>query len=228
MGHVWQELPRFLNYYTIIFLLTAMLNTLLLSLAGCVIGGVCGVGLTVIRTSHGRAMLAPRWLAFIVVEFFRRLPPLVVLMLGFFIANFAGITLSLFTVALIGLSLIAAASLSEIIRGGILSVHQTQWDAAAAMNFGYLRSFFVIILPQGWRVIVPPAISFLLLFIKDTAFASQLGTLELTYAGKVLTTRGFSATLSYGSVLLLYFVLSYSLARLGLRVENRLALPADH
>jgi polar amino acid transport system permease protein len=228
MGHIWQELPRFLSYYNILFLLTAMANTLLLSLAGCVIGGVCGLGLTVIRTSHGVAMLVPRVLAFVVVEFFRRLPPLVVLMLGFFIANFARANLSLFNVALIGLSLVATASLSEIIRGGILSVHRTQWDAAAAMNFGYLRSFFVIILPQGWRVILPPAISFLLLFIKDTAFASQLGTLELTYAGKVLTTRGFSAAISYGSILLLYFVLSYSLARLGRWMEKRLALPADY
>ncbi|MFI4981638.1 MAG: amino acid ABC transporter permease [Nevskiales bacterium] len=228
MGHLWQELPRFLGYYNLVFLLTAMVNTLLLSLVGCTIGCLCGLALTVVRTTRSRLMLAPRALAFAVVEFFRRLPPLVVLLLAFFIANLTRIQLSLFQVALIGLSLVATASLAEIIRGGVVSVHRTQWDTAAALNFGYLRSFFTIVLPQGWRVIVPPAISFLLLFIKDTAFASQLGTLELTYAGKVLTTRGFSAAVSYGSVLLLYFVLSYSLARLGLWLENRLALPADH
>jgi len=228
MGHLWQELPRFLGYYNLVFLLAAMVNTLLLSIAGCTIGCLCGLALTVVRTTRSRLMLVPRVLAFAVVEFFRRLPPLVVLLLAFFIANLARIDLSLFHVALIGLSLVATASLSEIIRGGVLSVDRTQWDTAAALNFGYLRSFFIIILPQGWRVIVPPAVSFLLLFIKDTAFASQLGTLELTYAGKVLTTRGFSAAISYGSVLLLYFVLSYSLARLGLWLENRLALSADH
>jgi len=227
MGHVWQELPRFLGYYNLVFLLTAMVNTLLLSVLGCTIGVLCGLALTVVRTTRSRAMLVPRALAYAVVEFFRRLPPLVVLLLAFFTANLARTELSLFHIALIGLSLVATASLSEIIRGGVLSVHHTQWDAAAALNFGYLRSFFMIILPQGWRVIVPPAISFLLLFIKDTAFASQLGALELTYAGKVLTTRGFSAAISYGSVLLLYFVLSYSLARLGLWMENRLALPGD-
>ena len=227
MGHVWQELPRFFGYYNAVFLLTAMANTLLLSVLGCAIGGVCGLALTVVRTTRSRAMLAPRALAYAVVEFFRRLPPLVVLLLTFFTAGLARTELSLFHVALIGLSLVATASLSEIIRGGILSVHPAQWDAAEALNFGFLRSFFTVVLPQGWRVIVPPAISFMLLFIKDTAFASQLSTLELTYAGKVLTTRGFSAAISYGSVLLLYFVLSYSLARLGLWMENRLALPAD-
>lgn len=225
---IWHELPRFLGYYNLLFLGTALLNTCLLSVLGCIAGGICGLGLVVIRTWPTRAMLLPRMLAFLIVEIFRRLPPLVVLMLAFFSASLTSTDLSLFQVALIGLSLTAMGSLSEIIRGGVLSVHQTQWDAAAALNFGYLRCFMTVILPQGWRVILPPAISFLLLFIKDTAFASQLGTLELTYAGKMLTTRGFSAATSYGSVLLLYFVLSTSLARLGAWTERRLALPAHH
>lgn len=227
MAHVWAELPRFLTYYNLVFLLTAMLNTLLLSVLGCIIGGLLGLALAVARTAPGRAMVPARAVAFLLVEFFRRLPPLVVLMLAFFTASLARTELTLFQVALIGLSLVAAASLAEIVRGGVLSVNRTQWDAAAALNFGYLRTVFTVILPQGWRVILPPGFSFLLLFVKDTAFASQLGTLELTYAGKIMTTRGFSAALSYGSVLLLYFILSYGLARLGTTMERRLALPAD-
>ena len=169
-------------------------------------------------------MGAPRALAFLLVEFFRRLPPLVVLLLAFYASNFAEAPLTLFQVALIGLSLVAMASLSEIVRGGLRAVHRTQWDAAAALNFGYMRTVFTVVLPQAWRVVLPPAVSFLLLFIKDTAFASQLGTLELTYAGKVMTTRGYSATVSYGAVLMLYFILSYSLARLGAWTERRLAV----
>jgi polar amino acid transport system permease protein len=117
--------------------------------------------------------------------------------------------------------------LAEILRGGVAAVHPNQWDSAGALNFGYLRTVFTVILPQAWPNIIPPALSFMLLFIKDTAFASQLGTLELTYAGKVLTTKGFSAALSYGSVLVLYFILSYALARLGQWLENRIAVPAN-
>lgn len=227
MSGLLHELPRFLTWYNVVFLLTALLNTLLLSVVGCAIGGLVGLALTVIRMSRARSLAVPRAAAWAFVEFFRRLPPLVVLMLAFFTASLIRLDLSLFAVALIGLSLVATASLSEIVRGGIASVHPNQWDSAATLNFGYVRSFFSVILPQAWKIIIPPAISFMLLFIKDTAFASQLGTLELTYTGKVLTTKGFSAGLSYGTVLLLYFVLSYALARLGLWLENRLALPAD-
>ena len=74
-------------------------------------------------------MLLPRLLAAGAVEFFRRLPPLVILLLTFFIGERQRVDLTLFQVALIGLSLVATASLSEIIRGGVMAVHRTQWDA---------------------------------------------------------------------------------------------------
>lgn len=225
---LWSELPQFLTWYNAAFLLAALLNTLLLSVVGCAVGLLLGLLLAVIRGARDPRMAIARACAWAFVEFFRRLPPLVVLLLAFFIAGLIRVNFSLLQVALIGLSLVATASLSEIVRGGIASVHPSQWDSAATLNFGYLRSVFTVILPQAWKVIIPPALSFMLLFIKDTAFASQLGTLELTFAGKVLVTKGFSASLSYGSVLLLYFVLSYTLARLGLWLENRLALPANH
>jgi polar amino acid transport system permease protein len=224
---MWQELPRFLTWYNAAFLLTAMANTLILSLAGCAFGGVLGLALAVVRTSRSPAMALPRACAWAFTEFFRRVPPLVVLMLAFFSAGLVRVDLSLFQVALIGLSMVATASLAEILRGGVAAVHPNQWDSAGALNFGYLRTVFTVILPQAWPNIIPPALSFMLLFIKDTAFASQLGTLELTYAGKVLTTKGFSAALSYGSVLVLYFILSYALARLGQWLENRIAVPAN-
>jgi polar amino acid transport system permease protein len=226
MLHLWQDLPGFVTWYNIVFLATALLNTLLLSLVGCAIGALAGLLLALVRMSSGAEMAPARAIAFGFTEFFRRLPPLVVLLLVFFIAGLGKVDLSLFKVALIGLAFVATASLAEIMRGGIASVHQNQWDAAAALNFGYLRSFFSIILPQAWPVIISPALSFMLLFIKDTAFASQLGTLELTYAGKVLTTKGYSAALSYGSILILYFILSYGLARLGAWLEHRIATRA--
>ena len=127
------------------------------------------------------------------------------------------------TVALIAVFLIAAAYLSEIIRGGFESVHKNQWDAASAMNFTMLETIRFVILPQAWRVILPPAFAFFVMFIKDTALASQIGVIELTYAGKVLNNKGFSAALVFGTLLLLYFAISYPLARLGARLEVRLA-----
>jgi len=65
-------------------------------------------------------------------------------------------------------------------------------------------------------------------FIKDTALASQIGVMELTSAGKVLNDKGFPAGLVYGSILVLYFLMSYPLARFGKRLERNLAAARIH
>jgi polar amino acid transport system permease protein len=105
----------------------------------------------------------------------------------------------------------------------MLAVHRNQWDAAETMNFTLIQALRHVVLPQAWRIILPPAFGFFVLFIKDTALASQIGVVELTYAGKVLNNRGFSATLSFGTILVLYFIISYPLTRLGAYLEARLA-----
>jgi polar amino acid transport system permease protein len=61
------------------------------------------------------------------------------------------------------------------------------------------------------------------MFIKDTALASQIGVMELTGAGKVLSDKGYSASLVYGTILAVYFAMSYPLSRLGKRMEMKLA-----
>lgn len=219
------EAPNFFTGPNIWFLAKAMFATFTLSVAGCLIGSIVGLLLTLLRKAPSRWLIAPKAVAWAYVEFFRRLPPLVVLFLVFFGFNTFEVDIDLYLVALIGVCLISAAFMGEIIRAGIESIHPNQWHSAATMNFGYLMTIRTVVLPQSMRLILPPAFSFFLLLIKDTAFASQIGTLELAYAGKVLSSKGFSATLAYGVVLVLYFVLSFPLARLGARMEQRFAAP---
>ena len=79
-----------------------------------------------------------------------------------------------------------------------------------------------MILPQAWKVILPPAFAFFVMFIKDTSLASQVGVLELTQAGKYFNNNGYSAIFSYGTILVIYFILSYPLTRLGWWMEAML------
>jgi len=91
------------------------------------------------------------------------------------------------------------------------------------MNFTYIETLRYIVVPQAWKVMLPPAFSFFVLFIKDTALASQIGVVELTFAGKVLANKGFPAALTFGTILVLYFLLSWPLARFGRWMEVKLA-----
>lgn len=222
---VLSELPAFFGYYNVLFLAKAALATIGLSAIGSVTGIVSGFGLAFVRLTRARWLAPARWLALLLTELFRRVPFLVTLMLVFFISQLSGLDLPLFVVALIAVFLIATAYLAEIIRSGLESVHKNQWDAATAMNFSLFETVRHVIVPQAWRVILPPAFGFFVLFIKDTALASQIGVIELTYAGKVLNNKGFPAALVFGTLLLIYFLISYPLTRFGAHLEARLAKP---
>jgi polar amino acid transport system permease protein len=223
MNRFLAELPQFFGYYNVIFLAKAALATVALAAVGAVIGSLAGLLLALVRLTRSPWLAPLRWLAVLFTELFRRIPFLVTLMLVFFAFQLSGADLPLFAVALVAVFLIATAYLAEIVRSGFESVRRNQWDAAQAMNFSMLDTVRHVVLPQAWSVILPPAFAFFVMFIKDTALASQIGVIELTYAGKVLNNKGFSAALVFGTLLVLYFLISYPLARLGARLEVKLA-----
>jgi len=182
-----------------------------------------GTLLAIFRKTKSALLIPLRILIVIYTEIFRRIPFLVSLLLIFYIFQIVKITDSLFIIAIVTVCLIATAFISEIVRSGLESVSQTQWDAAKAMNFSYYETLKEVIFPQAWKVIFPPAFSFFILFIKDTALASQIGVMELTFAGKVLNNKGFSPILVFGTVLILYFILSFPLDRFGKYMERKYA-----
>jgi polar amino acid transport system permease protein len=221
-----EQIPHFFTYYTMIFVLQAMLRTICMALIGCCTGFAFGLPIAALRLTRTPWLMPARIVATIYVELFRRIPFLVLLFIVMFAAQVLG-DISLFTIALIAICMLSTAFLSEIIRAGLQSVPRPQIETAEAMNFGYLRILFQVMLPQSWKVILPPAFAFIVMFIKDTSLASQLGVVELTFTGKVLMNRGFSPFLVYGVVLLAYFILSYPLSRLGASLEKYFASPRN-
>ncbi|MCY0093791.1 amino acid ABC transporter permease [Hoeflea ulvae] len=219
------EIPRFFTASNVNFLAAAAGRTLLLSVIGCMIGGAIGFMLVCIRQTRSPWLAPLRVTAIAYTEIFRRIPFLVILFLVLFGIQVIAPTASLFTIALTGVCIVATAFLSEIIRAGFESVPRQQIEAAEVMNFSRMQIIWMVVAPQAWKVILPPAFAFMVMFVKDTALASQIGVVELTFTGKILSNRGFSATLTFGVILLLYFALSYPLTRLGRYLEKRLASP---
>lgn len=218
-----QQAPDFFTYYNAIFVLQAMGRTLALTVVGCVAGFIFGFAIAAIRSTRARALLPLRLLVTVYVEIFRRIPFLVILFIVMFGIQAVSRGISLFAIALISICMVSTAFMSEIIRAGMESVPKMQREAAEAMNFGFMRTLLLVILPQAWKVILPPGFAFMVMFIKDTALVSQMGVVELAFTGKMFVGRGFSPFLVYGTVLAGYFVMSYPLSRLGAYLENRLA-----
>lgn len=220
-----QEAPLFFNPHNLVFLAQAIGRTIVMTAVGCGVGFAVGLLIAVLRRTSGRLLLPLRLLVIAYVELFRRIPFLVILFIVLFAIEPLLPGASLLAIATVSVCLLSTAFLSEIIRAGLEAVPPEQIDGARALNFSPLQRLRLVILPQSWKVILPPAAAFVVMFVKDTSLASQLGVIELTFAGKMLVNRGFSPVLGFGAVLVCYFALSYPLSRYAAYLEKRLGPP---
>jgi polar amino acid transport system permease protein len=159
-------------------------------------------------------------------EAIRRIPFLVLLMCVFFAFQLSGANQTLFVIAVTAVTMRMSALAAENIRAGYESVPERQWEAASVLNIPPLQSLFRIILPQAWRVILPPSTIHAVSMIKETSLVSQIGFLELTFAARMLNQRGFSALICFGTILIAYFVISWSFSRVGRVAERKLVTEA--
>ena len=218
-----EQIPLFFNYHNLVFIGQAMGRTLSMTVIGCTVGFLCGLLLAVVRQTRSRLLLPVRAVVIAYVETFRRIPFLVILFIVLFVIEPLLPGTSLLGIATVSVCLLSTAFLSEIVRSGLESVPPQQVEGARTLNFSALQMLTLVILPQSWRVILPPAAAFVVMFIKDTSLASQLGVIELTFAGKMLVNRGFSPVLGFGAILICYFILSWPLSRFAAYLEKRLA-----
>jgi polar amino acid transport system permease protein len=216
------EAPRFFTYWNMLFLAEAAMNTVLVSFAGCLIGYLVGFAIATFRIARVNPVAPARAALVLYVEALRRIPFLVLLFCVFFSFQLSGAEQSLFVIATTAVALRMSALAAENVRAGYDAINPRQWDAAIAMNMAPLSTLFRVILPQAWRIILPPSTIHTVSMIKETALISQIGFLELTFAARMLTQRGFSALICYGTVLILYFLISWSFQRLGRYAERRL------
>jgi len=219
------EIPRFFSGNNMILLLEAAGTTLLMTFLGCVIGFFIAFNLVYMRQTPGVFAAPLRLVAISYIEVFRRIPFLVIIYLVLFLIQAFVSNASLFSIAVIAICIYATAYTAEIIRGGFESVPRQQVEAATVMNFSRWQTLWNVIVPQAWPVIIPPAIAFMISFIKDTALVSQVGVFELTFRAKELNNQGYSGILVFGTIAFAYFTMSYPLTRFGQWLEARLASP---
>jgi len=225
MEQILSQLPEFFSPINVRILLQSMGVTLALTFFGCGLGFLFAFFIVFARQTPGHWALPLRAAAIFFVEMFRRIPFLVTGYLVLFFLSAVIRNPSLFVIALVAIFIYATAYTADIVRGGFESVPRTQIEAAQAMNFGRWRTLFYVIVPQSWPVILPPAMVFMVAFVKDTAVVSQLGVFELAFRGRELNNHGFSGVLVYSTIALLYFAMSYPLTRFGQWLEKRLATP---
>jgi polar amino acid transport system permease protein len=205
----------------------ALRNTIVYTLLAFAFGLVLGLLLALMRLSS----IAPyRWFATAYIELFRGLPALLVLfMVGYGIPQAfpdREIPGGVYGSVTLGLGATAAAYMAETIRAGIQAVPKGQVEAARSLGMSHGRAMISIVLPQAFRIVIPPLTNEIILLTKDTSLAYVLGvtasTIELTkFAGDALNSRVNPTPLVVGG--LLYLAITLPLSQLVRWLERRAA-----
>ena len=204
----------------------ALKNTILFTLISFVGGLVFGVLLTLMKLS---SVLPYRWFATAYIEIFRGMPALLTIFAMAYMVPIAfGIRVPGGQVGagLIGLILVAAAYMAEVIRAGIQAVPKGQDEAARSLGMSPMKTMGWIVLPQGFRIIIPPLTNEFVLLLKDTSLlfiaGSTVLTKELTtFARDGLTMHSNATPLVMAAML--YLLVTIPLTRLVAVLERRMA-----
>ncbi len=208
-------------------ILSAMKNTLIYTALAFVFGLVVGLLIAMMKLSS----IGPyRWFANAYVELFRGLPALVVLfMVAYGIPNaFPGFQFpgDIYGKVMVGLGLTAAAYMAETIRAGIQAVPRGQVEAARTLGMGPAKTMVNIVLPQAFRIIIPPLTNEIILLIKDSSLVYVLGVTfaeyEITkFSQNFLNSKVNPTPLIVGAIA--YLIITLPLSSLVRVLERRFA-----
>jgi polar amino acid transport system permease protein len=200
----------------------ALRNTVVFTALGFVLALALGLVLALMRLS---SVAVYRAVAGAYVEFFRGLPALlVVIAIGFGIPLAFDTRLDRTVSITIALGIVGSAYISETIRAGIQAVPPGQVEAARSLGMSPARTMVFIVIPQAFRIVLPPLTNELILLTKDSSLAFLLGTTltqqELAQFGRAALNevRSLTPLLVVG---LCYLIITIPLSFLARRLERR-------
>ena len=206
------------------YLTNGLKITLLVTFFASLLGIVLGFLIAIVRSTHDKTGKLPILNAFsrLYLTVIRGTPVLVQLMIIYFVI-FASVNVSKVFVAVMAFGLNSAAYVAEIVRSGIMSIDNGQFEAGASLGLNYPRTMIHIILPQALRNILPALANEFIVLLKETSVAGNIALNDLTKGGDIIRSATYEAFLPLIAVALIYLVLVVALSRLVNLLERRLA-----
>lgn len=144
------------------------------------------------------------------IELFRCTPNLLWILFIYFTVKGSDVFIST-----LAFTIFTSAVMAEIVRGGLNSIPQSQFEAAQSQGFGFFATMRLIILPQTFKTIIPALFSQCTTVIKDSSYLAGINVAEFMYTSKVVMAKTQSLNevlLVYGFVFLLYFALNFGIS----------------
>ena len=198
--------------------------TIFLTVASFVFALVLGLVLALARLNRQRWYVYKPAQGF--VEFVRGTPLLVQLFYLYFVLPFVGITMNPILTGILGLGINYGAYMSEVYRAGIEAIDRSQWEAAHALAMPTPLILRIVVLPQAFRIVIPPMGNYLVSLFKDTAIVATISIRELLVSARLLAAETFQYFAIFTVVLVIYFAISYPASRGVAWLERRMRIGA--
>lgn len=203
--------------------LEGLKNTLLIALVGLAVGIIIGTLIATVRVvpKYKRLPRVLNGIASFYVGFFRGTPMVVQLLLFYYVLlPLLGVKSSGVQVSMIVFGLNSGAYISEIMRGGIMSVDRGQMEAGRALGLSFSVSMMKIIIPQAVKNILPTLGNEFIALIKETSVVSFVGAADLYVAFNYIGTNSYEFMVPYLAMAIIYIVI-VMLITLGIKLMER-------
>lgn len=206
------------------YLTNGLKITLLVTFFAALLGIVLGFLTAIIRATHDKTgkLRFLNAIAKLYLTVIRGTPVLVQLMIIYFVI-FASFNVSKVFVAVMAFGLNSGAYVAEIVRSGIMSIDNGQFEAGASLGLNYPKTMIYIILPQALRNILPALANEVIVLLKETSVAGNIALNDLTKGGDIIRSATYEALLPLIAVALIYLALVLVLSKLVTLLERRLA-----
>lgn len=202
--------------------------TLQVTVMALIMGLIIGLAISVIRCLHDQnpalrrnpLLKAANVICHIYTTVIRGTPMMVQLLIMYFVI-FAS-SRNQVMVAVIAFGINSGAYISEIVRGGIMSVDHGQMEAGRSIGLNYLQTMRYIIIPQALKSVLPSLGNELITLLKETSIVTVIGLRDLTKAAMLIQGKTYQAFMPFIGVALIYLILVLGLSFIMGRIERRL------
>lgn len=201
------------------FMLTGFLKTIEISVLAIIFSLILGTVLALMKS------YAPKPVSLLVsayIELFRCTPNLLWILFIYFTVKGDQVFISV-----LAFTIFTSAVMAEIVRGGLNSIPNSQFEAAKSQGFGFFATMRLIILPQCFKTIIPALFSQCTTVIKDSSYLAGINVAEFMYSSKVVMskTNNLADTLIvYAFVFALYFALNFGISLIVRRYQRRVTV----
>ncbi|AUL46488.1 ABC transporter permease [Bordetella trematum] len=210
-----------------VWLLRGLVTTLALAGLAWILAFVVGSLLAVIRLTGSPTANA---LISVYVAFHRNVPMLVLILFWYFgvpallpqgIADWLNEHGSEFILSCIAIGLVMSAYVCEDLRSAVRAIPAGQVEASRALGLSFLRTMRCVVLPQAFRIAIPPLLNQTLLLLKNTSLAMAVGVTELTAVALEIENNTFRTFEAYAMVTVIYLLLSFLIMAGGALLQRR-------